>query len=68
MPITRDNILLAVVIILALWAVVSTVLGVSAIVREALAGELRAGTVVRGVSAVLGLVLVLWGLTVAIGL
>jgi hypothetical protein len=66
--ITRDTLLLAASIILTLWAIVSSVRGVSAIVREAWRGDLRAGTMVRGVSAVLGLVIVLWGLVVTLGL
>jgi hypothetical protein len=48
--------------------IVSSVLGGSAIVREAARGELRAGTVVRGGTAVIGLMIVLWGLVVAAGL
>jgi hypothetical protein len=68
MPINSDTLLFAVGIILTLWAIVSSVLGVGAIVREAWRDELRAGTVVRGVSAVLGLVIVLWGLVVTLGL
>ena len=68
MLINRDNILLAVGIILTLWLIVSSVLGVSAIVRESGRGELSAGTLVRGVSAVLGLVIVVWGLVVTLGL
>jgi hypothetical protein len=68
MSITRDTLLLAASIILALWLIVSSVLGVSAIVREIGRDELSAGTLVRGVSAVLGLVTVLWGLVVTQGL
>lgn len=68
MPITCDNYYCYRNHILTLWGIVSTVLGGSAIVREATRGELRAGTVVRGVTAVIGLVIVLWGLVLTLGL
>jgi len=53
---------------LTLWLIVASVMGVSAIVREIGRGELSAGTLVRGVTAVIGLVIVVWGLVVTLGL
>jgi hypothetical protein len=64
----RDTIWFAIGMIAALVLITSSVMGVSAMVREAWRGKLSAGTVVRGVSAVLGLALTLWALTMAIGL
>ncbi len=68
MRITRDTLLLAAGIILTLWLIVASVMGVSAIVREIGQGELSAGTLARGVTAVIGLVIVVWGLVVTLGL
>jgi hypothetical protein len=53
---------------MTIWMIVSMVLTGSTILRELAEGRLSARAVVQGASAVIGLVMALWALTLAVEL
>jgi hypothetical protein len=67
-PLTRDSWLVIFGMLMTIWMIVSMVLTGSTILRELAEGRLSARAVVQGASAVIGLVMALWALTLAVGL
>jgi hypothetical protein len=67
-PFTRDSWLVMFSLLMTIWMIISTVLTGSTILRELAEGRLSAKAVVRGVSAMIGLLMALWALTLAVHL